>query len=166
MDLNNYSSLKTEITDILRKVTIVPQYQIDSLKLKPWWNNKFNEFQKYIEIKFPGTHVVAHPDQYASMSICMLNILMLSDDTTVLNKMENSACHDNCFILYHHDRSHRIFTGYALSDDGLWRYHSWIVTKNNAIIETTVNRLIYIGYDATNEYKENINVMKFMDNSS
>ena len=35
-------------------------------------------------------------------------------------------------------------TGYALSDDGLWRSHSWVLTKKR-IIETTVSRVKYLG---------------------
>ncbi len=37
-----------------------------------------------------------------------------------------------------------IGTGYALSEDGLWRQHSWGVLKNG-ILETTVARTKYFG---------------------
>ncbi len=37
-------------------------------------------------------------------------------------------------------------TGFALSDDGAWRYHSWLVESDtNKIVETTRSRLAYYG---------------------
>ena len=42
----------------------------------------------------------------------------------------------------------RIATGYALSDDGLWRPHSWAV-KGGRVIETTERRAAYFGIELT-----------------
>ena len=36
-------------------------------------------------------------------------------------------------------------TGYALSDDGLWRQHSWGLLTDDRVVETTVARLRYFG---------------------
>jgi len=36
-------------------------------------------------------------------------------------------------------------TGYALSEDGLWRQHSWAVGDEGEIFETTVGRTAYFG---------------------
>ena len=38
-----------------------------------------------------------------------------------------------------------IGTGYALSDDDLWRQHSWGVAVDGVVVETTVEREIYVG---------------------
>jgi hypothetical protein len=38
-----------------------------------------------------------------------------------------------------------VATGYALSDDGLWRQHSWGM-RRDAIIETTEARVLYFGF--------------------
>ena len=40
-----------------------------------------------------------------------------------------------------------IMTGYALSEDGAWRQHSWNLDRtSNRIIETTVKRVAYYGF--------------------
>lgn len=60
--------------------------------------------------------------------------------------MEASACHENVARLW--IAKHRglvgIGTGYALSDDGLWRQHSWGI-RRNGILETTRERVRYFG---------------------
>ena len=41
--------------------------------------------------------------------------------------------------------AYRLVTGYALSDDGLWRQHSWVM-DDQVIYETTVKRTQYYGF--------------------
>jgi hypothetical protein len=59
-------------------------------------------------------------------------------------KMEEGACHDNAINLCLKNESYRIGTGWALSEDGIWRQHSWVFDGEN-IIETTVKRKKYFG---------------------
>jgi hypothetical protein len=63
-------------------------------------------------------------------------------------RMEPSECHVNVARLWGErkkwSRLIGVGTGYALSDDGLWRGHSWGLTKRG-IIETTVSRVKYFG---------------------
>jgi hypothetical protein len=65
-----------------------------------------------------------------------------------LRKMEASHCHSNVAGLWNLSRGMRIATGWALSDDGLWRQHSWAV-KGKTVIETTETRVKYFGYILT-----------------
>lgn len=47
-----------------------------------------------------------------------------------------------------------IATGYALSEDGLWRSHSWVVQpmpRTLRVWETTVKRVAYFGVVLTEE---------------
>ena len=43
-----------------------------------------------------------------------------------------------------------VMTGYALSDDGMWRVHSWVATLDQSgkprLLETTVPRRAYFGF--------------------
>ncbi len=57
-----------------------------------------------------------------------------------------SECHANVARLWAHKRRFlcAIGTGYALSEDGLWRQHSWGISRTR-IIETTVPRVAYFG---------------------
>lgn len=54
------------------------------------------------------------------------------------------SCHSNVAILYQRGGI-KIVTGWALSDDGLWRQHTWGI-DNNGIIETTEVRDKYFGF--------------------
>jgi hypothetical protein len=72
-------------------------------------------------------------------------------------KGETSQCHANSAELYDINKNNfdvRICTGYALSDDGMWREHSWLIRhheRSNEIIETTVKRVCYFGWVLTPE---------------
>ena len=69
--------------------------------------------------------------------------------------MKRSRCHQNS-VYYYDDYVKRnvtldkaqqiqIITGWSLSDDGLWRQHTWLKLKNE-IIETTTIRESYFGF--------------------
>jgi hypothetical protein len=65
-------------------------------------------------------------------------------------------CHANSCDLYESNKGLndvRISTGYALSKDGMWRCHSWLVwyMKNGVqrVVETTVRRVGYFGFEMT-----------------
>ena len=64
---------------------------------------------------------------------------------------EPTRCHDNVCEFWRDEPDRYVLaTGYGLSDDGLWRPHSWLVEPQNdgppRIVETTVGRLAYFGY--------------------
>lgn len=61
-----------------------------------------------------------------------------------------SRCHQNVATLYAKGKL-KICTGYALSDDGLWRQHSWGLDRGT-IVETTEVRVLYFGYEL-NDYE-------------
>jgi hypothetical protein len=65
----------------------------------------------------------------------------------VLQLGKVSGCHENSAALHQKDPvRYEVRTGYALSEDGIWRPHSWVVdAENNDIIETTKNRTMYFG---------------------
>ncbi|MDR3674477.1 MAG: hypothetical protein P4N24_03235 [Acidobacteriota bacterium] len=60
--------------------------------------------------------------------------------------MKDSLCHENVAAVWKARRFEiiAIATGYALSDDGLWRRHSWGILRNG-VLETTEARLQYFG---------------------
>ena len=65
-----------------------------------------------------------------------------------LRKMEASQCHDNVERLVKDKKPSVMGRGYGLSDNGLWRNHSWGLKQTRgrlAIVETTVSREIYFG---------------------
>lgn len=66
---------------------------------------------------------------------------------------EHNQCHSNSAKHWHRHKDKTVLcTGYALSEDGMWRQHSWLVRlkpMKNRIIETTVPRVAYFGFAMT-----------------
>lgn len=66
-----------------------------------------------------------------------------------------SQCHYNSSLLWKANVGHcQIATGYALSEDGIWRQHSWVVqplTVKYRVWETTTPRVAYFGFVMTDE---------------
>jgi len=64
-------------------------------------------------------------------------------------KGQTRNCHGNVAKSWRRNqRRYRIATGWALSEDGLWRQHSWLV-EGRTLIETTTPREKYFGFELT-----------------
>ena len=69
----------------------------------------------------------------------------------LLKKGKPCRCHQNSADLYLANQDMEnlaVATGYALSQDGLWRQHSWLLLRKPRsvrVIETTTKRLLYFG---------------------
>ena len=63
-----------------------------------------------------------------------------------LKKLKTSRCHQNVAALWRNQKPQivAIATGYALSNDGLWRQHSWGLLRDG-VLETTEERTRYFG---------------------
>jgi hypothetical protein len=155
---NFYNFDKKEITKILDNTSIplLDNDRITFLKNRPWWNKVHDNFQSCLDEMFPGTHLVADP--FDVDDLLNINTIMIPNSNYQIKQMERSMCHDNSIKLCTTDSSLKLFSGYALSDDKLWRHHSWVMTKTDDIIETTEKRLIYLGYNV-DRYKT-INTIK------
>lgn len=71
---------------------------------------------------------------------------------STMMKGQPSQCHSNSAFCWDENRELcRICTGYALTRDGMWRQHSWILTNDGKVVETTVKRVQYFGYVMTPE---------------
>ena len=59
---------------------------------------------------------------------------------------EERECHTNSAMLWSQNREDSfLVTGFALSEDGVWRRHSWVKTNDDTLIETTIKREKYFG---------------------
>lgn len=76
-------------------------------------------------------------------------------NTPKLMEGDPSQCHYNSCCLWNRNRTDTLIaTGYGLSEDGMWRQHSWVIhmkTSGNRVIETTVPRIAYYGYVMNNK---------------
>jgi hypothetical protein len=100
---------------------------------------------KPLLLRFGGSFIVAPPN--ADRHILMLlesGFLMNGPVTT--KPMRASLCHQNVAAIWRRRKPKivAIATGYALSEDGLWRQHSWGVLRDG-VLETTENRMKYFG---------------------
>ena len=59
-----------------------------------------------------------------------------------------SQCHDNAEEYTELHPTAVWWTGFALSEDGRWRVHSWVLTGHSALVETTEKRVLYFGLPA------------------
>ena len=72
---------------------------------------------------------------------------------------EPSQCHSNSALLWEVNKRRAVMaTGYALSNDGMWRQHTWCVTVGEdggpVVVETTTPRIAYFGFILTLEEAE------------
>lgn len=85
--------------------------------------------------------------------------------SSYMRKGQACQCHYNSARLWYENKDRCfIATGYALSEDGLWRCHSWVVqpmARTVRVWETTVKRVAYFGVVLTEEECE-----EFVENNS
>jgi hypothetical protein len=67
-----------------------------------------------------------------------------SAEHSILRPGVERECHLNSVALWRAGEAVAIGSGYALSDDGLWREHSWAWDGDNHLTETTEPR-VYFG---------------------
>lgn len=74
-------------------------------------------------------------------------------DRIHMMKGEPCQCHRNSSRCWEVNQDKTVLcTGYALSEDGMWRQHSWLVElrpRKNRIVETTLPRVAYFGFGMT-----------------
>jgi hypothetical protein len=100
---------------------------------------------KILLLRFGGDFLVAPPKPDPDL-LMLLQSGFLIGGTTVLKPMKRSSYHQNVSALWK-GRRHGIVgiaTGYALSEDGLWRQPSWGLLRDG-VLETTETRLKYFG---------------------
>lgn len=139
-----------------------------------WWSKEYNgETPKNID-----NRLLRLRDTLLSMAGCEVVLPIADEDiaditqygqlwtniTTKMMKGRPSKCHANAAELWYENKEtykdgHAIIicTGYALSKDGFWRQHSWLIhakARANNVIETTEPRLAYFGFGMTYEQAE------------
>jgi hypothetical protein len=94
-----------------------------------------------------GGHEVVAPVVPDSTIPFMIANGIVFPSRVVLRKMQDSDCHINAARLWSEKRYGIIAvgSGFALSEDGLWRPHSWGLDDRGYVIETTVKRTKYFG---------------------
>ena len=139
--------------------------RIEEIKKLPEWNEEYMKLQTYLSDKVPGTHVVPSKDEGGELFIdCIINETgtpfwhVVKDEKAEIQfepgkEIEPQA---NVMNLYINNKIDVVIFGYALSKDGLWRFHAWgLITEKRAedgtitpgrIVETGGHgHLVYVG---------------------
>lgn len=143
MDYNKLNKIK----DLIK--TYPNEDHKNLLKNKPWWIENHSKVNDYLSNLITNTQLVANPNdqkEVDNMLLSLNDILIRIPNKTnlIIRKMAIGQCHDNSFRLLLRDNIKEMHSGYALSNDGLWRHHSWCIDKDDNIIETTSERLVYV----------------------
>ena len=98
-------------------------------------------------LSFGGEAVCMHEEDPDIMGIFTKGVFIYGDNAT-LTQMRTNNCHENVLVLLESNpRRYAPMTGYALSEDGVWRSHSWLVDiRTDALVETTKRRTAYFGF--------------------
>ena len=102
-----------------------------------------------------GGYEVCMPYQEPDAQAILCRGQLWYGDKCLVERGQQSQCHRNsCDLWEANCNSHEIAiaTGYALSGDGMWRQHSWLVMRaprSVRVIETTEKRIAYFGFVMT-----------------
>lgn len=93
-----------------------------------------------------GDEMVAPPGDFERDLEALLKLGHVTAGPVRLKVMKTSNCHGNIQELWNREAKGLVAlcTGYALSDDGLWRQHSWGILREG-VLETTEPRAKYFG---------------------
>ncbi len=99
-------------------------------------------------LQFGGIDVVREYDE--DLAKILEHGQLWYGDRIKLMKGQPSKCHENAAACWEANQGRSVLcTGYALSDDGLWHQHSWLIhvkPRRNRVIETTEKRIAYFGF--------------------
>lgn len=100
---------------------------------------------KTLLLRLGGTFIVAPSDPDSDVPPLIASGFVMSG-AIQLKPLKTSMCHRNVATVWTARRFGivGIATGYALTDDGLWRQHTWGILRDG-ILETTTPRLKYFG---------------------
>jgi hypothetical protein len=100
---------------------------------------------KLLLLRLGGIFIVAPPKPDADIP-ALLDSGFVMTGTAKLKRGKASMCHQNVAASWNARKFGMIgiATGYALSEDGLWRQHSWGLLRDG-ILETTERRVKYFG---------------------
>jgi hypothetical protein len=159
-----YVHSKEENDSFWESVRTIPMDDEWVARIKPlsWYHETRGELTPNMEairdklLDFAGQEVcILHGDDRDTENILHCGQFWfgkLSEMTTDDRFRMRNQCHANSIKLYQEYKDKRdihFCTGFALSDDGMWREHSWCISRDSGesiVIETTEPRILYYGY--------------------
>ena len=126
------------------------------IKIDPKNGHRMIELREKL-LSFGGQEVCLPEYEEDLAKILDRGQLWLGDRITMKRGLP-SQCHYNSSLCWDANRDRSVLcTGYGLSEDGMWRPHSWCIhvkPRKNRVVETTVERIAYFGFVMTEEEAE------------
>ena len=115
----------------------------------PWMNTGLLDLHKKL-LSFGGIRTVLPVVEDDLRNIMERGQLWLGKSVQMMPG-QPSQCHRNSCACWEANKTRTVLcTGYALSEDGLWRQHSWLVNiHTQTVVETTTTRVAYFGFAMT-----------------
>lgn len=123
---------------------IYDQRVADHEREHPGYQEKWSAFRQLI-LQHGGDEVVPPATPDPLIETIGERGTVTGCDAVVSMRGVKSECHANAVALWRRRDAVAIGTGYALSDDGLWREHSWAWDDQDRVIETSEARRRYFG---------------------
>ncbi|MGV8910722.1 MAG: hypothetical protein ACOH1Y_17230 [Propionicimonas sp.] len=115
-------------------------------KMQPGYRKAWNQLAKNL-LKHGGELVCPPGEPEAHLALLLGDLQVWAGPVDMFEGRAN-GCHANCAGLWLDGWAQTIATGYALSNDGLWRQHTWCFDEQG-LVETTEARDKYVGVELT-----------------
>lgn len=148
-------------------ITDKPDDEWDQWLQNQWWYNKETIQAELAKSTFMNQRLLELHEKLISFGGYRTCLPVVEDDLenildrgqlwygegAMMMRGAPSQCHRNSAACWEANKSRTILcTGYAMSEDGLWRQHSWLVNfRNQCIVETTEPRVAYFGFPMTRD---------------
>lgn len=120
---------------------------VEHEKLQPGWAAKWAKLENFL-LQLGGDDVVVPvviDDWFVDWMDEDRTVSIGANCPMALMEGDTNQCHRNTAQLLLDGIADTIYTGYALSEDGLWRQHSWAENRQGILLETTTERRCYVG---------------------
>ena len=140
---------------------------VERCNIKGWTRDhdypdeKLNKL-KHLLLDIAGFSVCLYPEEDINQ-LLSVRAELLDGRKALQSPGLPNQCHFNSAQLWAESEGRlMLYTGYALTEDGMWRQHSWCVVDDGSlqVVETTIPRLAYFGFrfsdiEASEFYEQN-----------
>jgi hypothetical protein len=114
-------------------------------------------------LKLGGHDVLFYNPEYDLDALLERGHHLSAEGSETRRILGGSECHRTACVYWIDSKgATTVATGYALSDDGVWRQHSWgLELGTMRVIEPTVSRVLYFGFILTDDESERFAVLNW-----
>lgn len=142
--MRRYRALVTMPPDEYERLLALYRARVDAYNdVDPSYRERWRTWCRTL-LSFGGSLVVPARDPEPDLDALLAGGSAMTSHVQ-LSPGEPGECHGNVAACWIDGTIASIGTGYALSGDELWRQHSWGLTSDGELVETTDQRRAYVG---------------------